>query len=57
MKHKLIIECLNDGIAHCSCGHWHYRRTGETNKQDIQNWHYLHVLEELRHFRAKQLTK
>lgn len=34
-KHQLIIKCLNDAQAECSCGHWWYCFTGEKTRQEI----------------------
>jgi len=35
-KHKLIIKCLNDGQAECSCGKWYFCATGERSRKDIE---------------------
>ena len=34
-EHRLIIESLKDGKAHCQCGGWYFSQTGHTYIEDI----------------------
>jgi len=42
-KHKLIIDCLYDAQAHCSCDKWHMACTGERTRREIEEEYIKHV--------------
>ena len=38
-KCKLIVKCLNDAQAECSCGHWRFQGTGKRSIIEIiEEW-------------------
>ena len=43
IKHKLIIKCLNDAQAECSCGGWYYCSMGELTKKEIRKEFNKHL--------------
>jgi len=42
-KCKLIIKCLYDAQAQCSCGKWYYVSTGERTKAEIKAEYKKHL--------------
>ena len=44
-KHKLIIKCLYDAQAECSCEHWYFCATGELTRKEIEKEYKKHLKE------------
>ncbi len=42
-SHTLIIDCLHDTQAHCTCGNWHYGFTGAMTEDQVAKVFAAHL--------------